>query len=64
MFTSESLHSEFKHGGVEVEMVVVECYCFLLNIIVDTPESHRALRAYRTGGANLLEKHMLFAHFL
>ena len=33
MFTSESLHSEFKHGDVEVEMVVVvvvECYCFIL----------------------------------
>ena len=36
MFTSESLHSEFEHRDVEVEMVVVvECYCFLINIIVD-----------------------------
>ena len=42
MFTSESLHSEFKHDDVEVEMVVVvavvavvvECCCFLVNIIV------------------------------
>ena len=39
MFTSESLHSEFKHGDVEVEMVVVvECYCFLIVIIVELPE--------------------------
>ena len=40
MFTSESLHSEFKHGDVEVEMVVVvvECYCFLINIIVEPPD--------------------------
>ena len=49
MFTSESLHSEFKHGDVEVEMVVVvvvvvvECYCFLIHIIVEIPEPWRPL---------------------
>ena len=37
MFTSESLHSELKHDGVRT--VVIECYCFLINIIVDARRS-------------------------
>ena len=41
MFTSERLHSELKHGGVRapVIVVVVEGYCFLININVDPPEA-------------------------
>ena len=46
MFTIENLHSELERGGARVQViavVVVECYCFLINIIVVPAEPWRPL---------------------
>ena len=53
MFTIENLHSELEHGGVRVQ-VIVECYCFLINIIDENIETlpllPRSISIQKTNG--------------